>query len=108
MRLVAATLSNDDRYQLLLARDGQEAVEVARRELPALVFLDVSMPKTNGYQVCRTLKTDPATAHIKVVMLTSLAQEADRELAREAGADDYFTKPFSPTALIEKVDEVLG
>ena len=96
-----------DRYETLLARDGEEALRIARQEKPDLLFLDIRMPKRDGYEVCRALKEAADTAHIKIIMLTALAQESDREKAVEAGADDYFTKPFGVTALLEKVDEVL-
>lgn len=108
LQLVAATLEDDPRYEVLLARDGEEALEMARQGVPELLFLDIKMPKLDGYQVCERLKTDPETSHIHVVMLTALSQEVDRERAQQVGADDYFSKPFSPTALLEKLDEVLG
>jgi two-component system cell cycle response regulator len=66
------------------------------------------MPKIDGFEVCKMLKEDPATSDITIIMLTALVQEDDRTEALEAGADDYFTKPFSPTELLMKVDEVLG
>ena len=66
------------------------------------------MPKVDGYEVCRALKGDPATARIKVVMLTALAQDDDRENTMKVGADDHFLKPFSPTALLEKVRVLLS
>jgi CheY-like chemotaxis protein len=106
--LVAATLRDDTRYHLLEARDGLETLEVARREKPDLILLDILMPKLNGFEVCRQLKDDPETRGITIVMLTALAAEADKERGQEVGADDYFHKPFSPTALLEKVEEVLG
>lgn len=105
--LVQATLGFDDRYEILVASDGEEALEACRRELPDLVFLDLLMPKMDGYAVCRELKQDEATSKIKVVMLTAMAQEADRRTALKIGADDYMTKPFSPTALMNKVEEML-
>ena len=76
--------------------------------MPDLVLLDLMMPKMDGHAVCRALKQAPATRGIKVVMLTALAQETDRRTAMRAGADDYMTKPFSPTALLAKVEEMLG
>lgn len=106
--LVQATLGGDDRYEVIVASDGEEALESCRRELPDLVFLDLLMPKMDGYAVCRELKMAPDTADIKVVMLTAMAQEADRRTALRIGADDYMTKPFSPTALLAKVEEMLG
>ena len=108
LALVRATLDGDDRYQVFLARDGEEALAVAGREKPDLVFLDVMMPTMNGYEVCTALKGNAATEHAKVVMLTALAQDQDRARATAVGADDYFTKPFSPLALLAKVENALG
>lgn len=105
--LVKMTLAVDS-FEILEARDGDEALAIARRERPDLVFLDVMMPGTSGVDVCRTLKEDPATAGITIVMLTAKAQEQDREEGLSAGADDYFTKPFSPVGLLTKVEEVFA
>ena len=105
---VHATLRNDERYQILLARDGEEALDIARLEKPDLVFMDIMMPKMDGYSVCRELKDDPDTSQIKVVLLTALDTEFSRDRGMEAGAVDYITKPFSPIALLEKVDDILG
>ncbi len=107
VNLLLATLGGDERYRLVVARDGEEALEVARKEKPDLIFLDIVMPKIDGFQVCRALKTDPTTSHIKIVMLTILTQDNDRQEAKKAGADDYVTKPFNPTELLEKVESVL-
>jgi putative two-component system response regulator len=106
-RLVSATLGGDDRYRVVIAKGGEEALELARQEKPDLAFLDIRMPQMDGYSVCRALKADPATAHINVVMLPALVEDYDREKAMEAGASDYITKPFSPTALLQKVEDVL-
>lgn len=108
LALLSAILQSDQRNQVLLARDGQEALEVARREKPDLIFLDILMPLMDGYEVARALKSDPATAHIKVVMVTALAHEQDRRRALEVGAAGYFTKPFNPTEILAKADEVLA
>ena len=108
LRLLELTMSNDSRYSLLLAKDGETAVELARREKPTVIFLDVLMPGIDGFQVCQTLKSDPETKSLKVIILTALAQDFDRRKAEEVGADGFFTKPFSPAALLEKLDEVLG
>ena len=107
LMLVSATLGGDDRYDLILARDGEQALNRAREERPDLMFLDVMMPKKDGFEVCAELKADDTTSDIKIVMLTAMAQELDREKAEAAGADFYFTKPFSPTALLDKVEELL-
>ena len=108
LELVDATLREGAQYEILLARDGEEALRIAREEKPDILFLDVLMPGLDGYQLCRVLKEAADTVHIKVIMLTALGQESDREKALEAGADDYIAKPFSPTVLLEKVDEALG
>lgn len=105
-RLIGTTLGSED-FELFHASDGDEALRIAREERPALVLLDVNMPNRNGFDVCRLLKGDPETASIKVVMLTARGGEADRALGREAGADDYFIKPFSPVQLLDKVYSLL-
>ena len=105
-RLIGTTLGSDD-FDLLQARDGEEALEVAREHQPELVLLDVNMPRRNGFEVCRMLKEDPSTAHIKVVMLTARGNDSDKAQGRAAGADDYFIKPFSPVQLLDKVYSLL-
>jgi DNA-binding response OmpR family regulator len=106
LRLISVTLGTDD-FDLLQARDGQEALEVLRRRRPDLVLLDSNMPRLDGFQVCAQLKHDPETADIKVVMLTARGSAADRARARECGADDYFVKPFSPIRLLNTVYALL-
>jgi CheY-like chemotaxis protein len=99
-RLVGVTLGQD-RFALLMAGDGEEALAVARAERPETILLDVNMPRLNGLEVCRALKADPATAHIKILILTGNGSDADRREALAAGADGYLAKPFSPIALLE-------
>lgn len=106
--LVQATLGGDDRYEVFLAADGEEALNLCLEHRPDLVFLDLLMPKMDGYAVCRHLKESPETRGIKIVMLTAMAQETDRLTAMNAGADDYMTKPFSPGALLEKIEELMS
>ena len=108
LALLSATLAADDRYSLLLRSHGDDAISVCGRERPDLLILDVRMPGTDGYEVCRLLRKDPSNADIKVIMLTALTQDFDRQKAMEAGADAYCTKPFSPSALLEKVEELIG
>ncbi len=107
--LVQVTLEIGE-YQILTAENGQEAVEVAQTEHPDIILMDIMMPgsEIDGLEACRRLKANPATAGITIVMLSAKGQEADLEAGRRAGADDYFIKPFSPIALIEKVEEVIG
>jgi DNA-binding response OmpR family regulator len=94
--------------EILEVEDGKAALTVAYEQLPELIFLDWSMPGSDGLAVCRALRDEPRTADIKIVMLTARADEEDRVEAFEAGADDYITKPFSPVQLLDKVIEVLG
>ena len=107
--LVDVTLRIGD-YTILQAANGGQALAVARSELPDLILLDVMMPNSSidGFEVCRQLKSEPATQLIGIVMLTARGQEVDRELGKRVGADDYFTKPFSPLQLMNKVEELLG
>ena len=94
--------------EILEAEDGEHALELARRELPDLLFLDWTMPRLSGLDVCRQLREEPATAELRVVMLTARTQDFDRLAATAVGVDDYITKPFSPLRLLEKVRETLG
>ncbi len=106
--LLLTTLGTDERYRILVARDGNEALAIASREKPYCVLLDILMPEVDGFTVCQVLKSDPATAGIKIIMLTAMAQEKDRQRAMEVGADDYLTKPFSPTRLLQTLENMLG
>jgi DNA-binding response OmpR family regulator len=106
-QLVRLTLDSG-RFDILEAPDGDAALSLARTERPDLLFLDWTMPGLAGVEVCRALRDDPATAGIRVVMLTARSQDADRRHAAAMGADDYITKPFSPIELLEKVRDVLG
>jgi DNA-binding response OmpR family regulator len=105
-RLIGTTLGTED-FDVLHAVDGEEALRIARLQRPELVLLDVNMPKLDGFQVCRSLKTDPQTSGIKIVMITARGTDVDRARGREAGADDYFIKPFSPIQLLNKVYALL-
>lgn len=105
--LIRMTLDSGQ-TEIIEVDNGTFAVELARRELPELIFLDWSMPGLSGIQVCRMLRDDPVTAHIKIVMLTARSDNRDRLAGFDAGADDYITKPFSPLQLLDKVVEVLG
>jgi CheY-like chemotaxis protein len=95
-------------YDVLQAADGREALEVASREKPDLVLLDVMMPELDGFQVCSRLKQDEATQHIPVVMLTAKAEAKDVTRAFNSGAVDYVVKPYDPVVLQQKVVQNLG
>jgi two-component system alkaline phosphatase synthesis response regulator PhoP len=105
--LVRMTL-NGDSYRILEAREGQQALDLARSDHPDLILLDVMLPDMSGIDICRILKSDPATQATTIIMLTAKAQQADLGEAETAGADGYFTKPFSPIALLKQVESVLG
>ena len=106
IRLLEAKLEVEY-YQVLTANDGEEALAVVAAEDPDLILLDVMMPGIDGYEVCRRLKSDPASAHIPVVMVTALADISDRIEGLEAGADDFLTKPINDTALFARVKSLL-
>lgn len=105
--LVSATLEGAN-YKIYEAADGEEALNLAREEKPDLVLLDVAMPEMDGFEVCKALKSHPETNSIYIIMLTGHIQEEYKQKGNEAGANDYFTKPFSPLALIKKIEEVLS
>ena len=95
-------------YDVSSAVNGEEAIAKVRQSKPDLMFLDVMMPKKNGYEVCQEVKSDSGLSDIHVIMLTAKGQEADREKGLNAGADEFMTKPFSPILVIDKVKELLG
>jgi DNA-binding response OmpR family regulator len=92
---------------LSTARDGLEAIEAIHREKPDLVLLDVMMPKMSGFEVCRKLKSDPATRDIVVIMVTALHEVGDHERAVESGTDDFLTKPVNKLELLTRVRSLL-
>lgn len=106
LKLVAKALAGNG-YRIVTAIDGEEALLKAVSERPALIVLDVVMPKKNGFQVCRQLKSAADTNHIKVVMLTSKTQASDRSWGLRQGADGYVTKPFTDGELLAAVTDLL-
>ena len=108
--LIEQTLEEleDEGVQLLTAADGEEALDVVGIHRPELVFLDVMMPKKNGFEVCTAIKHDLGLAATKVVLLTAKGQAVDREAGMAAGADRYVTKPFDPDELLAMARELLG
>lgn len=97
-----------DNYNVLEARNGEEALAAIRQHKPDLVFLDVMMPKINGFEVTRIVRADPTLAQVKIILLTAKGQDSDRETGRQAGADEYMTKPFSPTKILERARQILA
>lgn len=108
--LIEQTLEDleDEGVELLSATNGQEAIEMIQAEKPNLVFLDVMMPKVNGFDVCQRIKKDLNLNNIYIIMLTAKGQEFDKKKGLEVGANTYMTKPFDPDELLEKAEEVLG
>jgi DNA-binding response OmpR family regulator len=95
-------------FKVIVAVDGQEGLERARKEKPDLIVLDLMLPKIDGYKVSRMLKFDERYKSIPIIMLTSRSQESDKQLGFEVGADAYITKPFNPKLLLEAIEKLLG
>jgi DNA-binding response OmpR family regulator len=108
--LIEQTLEEllDEGVEILTAHDGDEALDVIRNQQPKLVFLDVMMPKRNGYEVCRTVKREWGLTDVTVILLTAKGQAEDRTTGMAAGADDYLTKPFDPDDLLARARAILG
>lgn len=98
----------DEGTLLITADNGESALDIIRSETPEIVFLDVMMPKMNGFDVCNAVKNDLKISDVYIVLLTATGQEFDRQRGIEAGADMYMTKPFNPDEVLEKAREVLG
>jgi len=94
-------------FNVMAAEDGASALAKVRKEPPSLIILDLMLPQMSGLEVCKTLKGDIATRHIPVIMLTAKAEEVDKIVGLELGADDYVTKPFSPREIILRVNRSL-
>ena len=105
VRLVQVTLERQG-YQVITASDGKEALEKVDSEKPDLVVLDVMMPYMDGFEVLQTLRRDPATRDIPVIMLTAKAQDADVFRGWQSGVDCYLTKPFNPLELVSFVNRI--
>jgi len=107
LRMASAALE-DGGFRVLTATDGEAALQLVKREKPDLIVLDIILPKINGFQVCRHLKNDPASRHIKILLLSSKSGESDRYWGLRQGADDYLTKPFEPEGLVSTVTRLLN
>ncbi|RZD14804.1 MAG: response regulator [Candidatus Acidulodesulfobacterium ferriphilum] len=97
----------DEGLEILVAENGAEALEVIRENKPDMVFLDVMMPKMNGFEVCAEVKNNLKIQDICIVLLTAKGQETDKLKGMESGADMYITKPFNPDDIVKKVREIL-
>jgi DNA-binding response OmpR family regulator len=94
-------------FTVLVARDGEEGIAVARADQPDLIVSDIMMPKVSGLELVTALKGDPATSEIPIILLSAKAQNADVRSGLDAGADDYVTKPFEPLDLVDRVNRLL-
>ena len=99
---------DDDELEVFEGEDGEEGLQIARKEIPDLIFSDVMMPRKDGFQVCQSVKEDPALKKSYVILLTAKGQEVDKIKGLNVGADEYMTKPFDPELVISKVEVVLG
>jgi CheY-like chemotaxis protein len=104
--LVSSALGKD--YTILEARDGEEAINIAHRQKPDLILMDILMPKMNGLTACTAIKMDKKTKGIPVVMLTGIGHELNKDLSRQLGADGYITKPFSVRYLLDMIGQFVS
>ena len=97
----------EEGYATISALNGEDGVNLAGSEQPDLIILDIMLPVIDGFEVCRTLKSDDKTSHIPIIILSAKSQETDKVVGLELGADDYVTKPFSPRELIARIRAIM-
>jgi two-component system alkaline phosphatase synthesis response regulator PhoP len=95
-------------YEVMTALDGEQALERVAEQKPDLIVLDIMMPKLDGYETCKVLKSSAETRDIPVILLSAKGRNVDQKTGFEVGADDYITKPFSPRKLVERINAILG
>jgi DNA-binding response OmpR family regulator len=95
-------------YEVRIARDGEAALEAVAEATPDVVLLDLMIPKRDGYDVCQTIRANPAWKDVRIIMLTARGREAEKEKGLALGADDYIIKPFSTRELTQKLKQMLG
>ncbi len=98
----------DEGVELISTDNGETALDIIKSETPELVFLDVMMPKMNGFDVCNTVKNELGISGVYIILLTAKGQEFDKQKGVDVGADIYMTKPFNPDEVLEKAKSVLG
>ena len=106
IRLIISRILKEE-YIVLEAADGEEAIDIAKGQRPALILMDLMMPKMDGYAACSIIKSDQATKGIPVVILTGVGHELNKKYAEEMGADGYITKPFTRESLLEEMRRLL-
>jgi len=107
LKLIASSFTGAG-YDIITAGDGEEAVQKAMAEKPDVIVLDVIMPKMNGFQACRKIKSTPEIQHIPIIILTSKKEKSDEFWGKKQGADKYLTKPFESEELLEAVAEYIS
>lgn len=107
MREAMKLILEHEGFDIREAPDGASAISMVREQRPDLMFLDLNIPGMSGVDVLTEIKADPKTQDVRVIVITATGEEG-REYARSLGADEYFTKPFSPTALLQTVEKVLN
>lgn len=95
-------------YEVIKAFDGQDGLDKAKKEKPDLIILDLMLPKMDGYKVCGLLKADARYSKVPIILFTARAQESDKKMGEDVGANAYITKPFEPQVLLGKIKELLG
>ena len=105
--LIAYSLVNIGGFEVVKARNGEEAIQIARAELPDLILMDVRMPRMTGVEACAKLKEYPDTKEIPVVFLSAMGQEQEIQHGMDVGATEYILKPFAPEVLMDKVHDIL-
>ncbi len=106
IRLLVATILVGT-YDVIEAKDGQEAIDITCREKPDLIMMDIMMPNVDGYTACTAIKSNPETKVIPVIMLTGVGYDLNRKLAEKVGAEGYVTKPFTKQELVCIVDKFM-
>jgi len=107
-RIIYATMLNHVGYRVVEANNGAEAVRMAREDRPDIILMDISMPVMDGYEATRVLKNDPGTREIPIIAVTAHAMVTDRDAAKEAGCDDYVSKPVEPQVIRSVVERWIG
>ncbi len=107
-RMVLRSFLSSRNYEIVEATDGEMGISLCQSERPDLILLDIVMPKLDGFQVCRRIKRDPASAHVPVILISSKAGDTDKFWGMKQGASEYLTKPCTQEGLLAAIDKVLA
>lgn len=106
LRILKFNLEHEG-FEVFTAKDGDEAVEVAKKVIPDIILMDIAMPNLDGCEACKILRKEPQISEKPIIMLTAMGQFIDKQKAIESGASDFISKPFSPSELIKKIKNIL-